>query len=412
MQVAVDGIFDSMEGLPDFQFSVFNEFCNLETALGNDWPMPDDMFLNPGPPCLQRNCLAPDEPGGFEPIALDIPLDFENQMAATASQDYRLQTVLAASYKRPEGKELTELLLGTVIFQSVRAFIVGVCAAGTLLHYLSGEDQSPNPVVKCQSSAEIMSFARFVANARSQVLEPLLLRYQALQPIHLALSTCLALLQSGWICSIRGVEQYTMAVAKVLSAVLGNDVICAAFITQLVQRCSSAASEIEPEFRCDRPGNDVPVDDLTHIQNRVAHETSDGSTQRLSTHSVSDYNQPMSLTSELRITSHSSAPGSAAESRHSSSTPSSASFTPLSVPNNSPSAQPQFCICKVDGCNKQYNGPDAPSNLRRHKREKHDGKRFACPFDGCPHTSPRRSNLKTHWKRHHRGVEMPHCLTS
>lgn len=62
-------------------------------------------------------------------------------------------------------------------------------------------------------------------------------------------------------------------------------------------------------------------------------------------------------------------------------------------------------------CKKTYTGGDAISNLRRHRREFHEGKKtLRCPFEGCPLVSPRKDNLRRHWLHRHRGVEMPRWL--
>lgn len=73
---------------------------------------------------------------------------------------------------------------------------------------------------------------------------------------------------------------------------------------------------------------------------------------------------------------------------------------------------PSFRTCEFPGCEKRYNGPDASTNLRRHKREKHGlGKSQDCPFPECAFTTMRRHNLKMHWRRRHKGVDIPHCLS-
>jgi hypothetical protein len=127
MQVAVDGILDSMERSPDFQFSVFEEFCNFDEATPSAlWPIPDDLLLDSKSPLLHRNYEAPDEPAGSQVFAPDIALDLDNQITGRASQEYMLQTPLPALGKAPNGKELAELLLATIIFQTVRSFIGGM----------------------------------------------------------------------------------------------------------------------------------------------------------------------------------------------------------------------------------------------------------------------------------------------
>ncbi|KAL2856803.1 hypothetical protein BJX68DRAFT_229495 [Aspergillus pseudodeflectus] len=419
MQVAVDGILDSMERSPDFRFSVFEEFCNFdEAATSTPWPIPDELLPDSESPSLYRNCEALDESGGSEVFAPDIALDLDNQITGMSSQEYILETPLPALGNPPAGKELAELLLATIIFRTVRSFIEYLYAAGTLLHHLSGKEEYRKPLVKSRSSIEITSYALFVTNAHWQVLVPLLRTYQSLHSVHLALSTCLALLHTGWICSLDGVRNYAIGVAQSLAALFDGESVFPDFIIELLRRCSNAASQINPRFHCIPAGGDVPMYDLTCIDSRMTQEISDdGSSQQPSTQSTACGNHVMAITSEPCITNseqslecNCSVPGSA-ESRHRALTPSTASFTPLSAPHST-SIQPQFRVCGIDGCNKRYNGPDASSNLRRHKREKHDGKRFPCPFSECPHISARRSNLKTHWKRHHRGLGMPHCLTS
>jgi hypothetical protein len=176
-------------------------------------------------------------------------------------------------------------------------------AAGTLLHHLSGTEEYRKPLVKSRSSIEITSYALFVTNAHWQVLVPLLRSYQSLHSVHLALSTCLALLHTGWICSLDGVRNYAIGVAQSLAALFDGQSVFPDFIIELLRRCSNAASQINPRFHCIPAGGDVPMYDLTCIDSRMTQETSDdGSSQQPSTQSTACGNYVMAITSEPCIT--------------------------------------------------------------------------------------------------------------
>lgn len=71
----------------------------------------------------------------------------------------------------------------------------------------------------------------------------------------------------------------------------------------------------------------------------------------------------------------------------------------------------QPSVCDHPGCDKVYNGGDGANSLRRHKREKHEGKSsWTCPFPGCPLVSARQHNLRLHWVNSHGHTPMPPWL--
>ena len=71
----------------------------------------------------------------------------------------------------------------------------------------------------------------------------------------------------------------------------------------------------------------------------------------------------------------------------------------------------RLCACDFAGCDKVYSGMDGANNLRRHKREKHEGKSsWPCPFQGCLLVFTRQHNLRQHWIKFHAHTPLPTSL--
>jgi hypothetical protein len=66
-------------------------------------------------------------------------------------------------------------------------------------------------------------------------------------------------------------------------------------------------------------------------------------------------------------------------------------------------------VCTKPGCNRTFTGYDRKTNLRRHVREVHEGKKVECPA-ACGY-SGRLDNIRTHWGRKHSALAVPDCLT-
>lgn len=81
-------------------------------------------------------------------------------------------------------------------------------------------------------------------------------------------------------------------------------------------------------------------------------------------------------------------------------------------PRVEPSTQTvRLCTCDFAGCDKVYSGMNGANNLRRHKREKHEGK-SAWPCQGCTLVFTRQHNLRQHWIKFHTHTPLPTSLVA
>jgi len=104
-----------------------------------------------------------------------------------------------------------------------------------------------------------------------------------------------------------------------------------------------------------------------------------------------------------------SSPAIVLEESPSNSSTSSAHIAPLPEAAGGSASGILYCeTCATAGFAKSFSGPDAECNLRRHTREKHEGKTFPCPSCHAPFS--RLHNLRTHWMRKHKEMDMPASL--
>ena len=101
----------------------------------------------------------------------------------------------------------------------------------------NGNENQSQSILRTRSSTAITGLCKFIKSARTKIFEPLL-RDENLAPMRPAVSVCLSLLESGWLCSVEVIERHTMAVAKVVSGLLSAERNLGNFISQLL-RCSS-----------------------------------------------------------------------------------------------------------------------------------------------------------------------------
>ncbi|KAL9622237.1 MAG: hypothetical protein Q9160_003420 [Pyrenula sp. 1 TL-2023] len=309
----------------------------------------------------------------------------------------------------------------TVIFLKALEFIAYIFDLGFLLLSFISDEIFTGEIHSQQSSTARLRCTSAVENIKFRIINPLRLdtRLKDLLPF---LNVAAKLVELGWIMCVRDLETYLVSIVRHFGL---SYELFQQFTHEILSLCLQASQKID--FRHvyrDSSKNIAPYDhqyakakfesemaafdhDSPPPQTTAAQESTDLATDSLqSVESTSNtlFQPPYPIDSTEAILNRASL--SPATSALSPIIPSSNSTY---IPPPSPTSTPISCTCTE--CNKTYTGGDSLSNLRRHRREFHEGKRaLACPFEDCPSVSRRKDNLRRHWLRKHRGVEMPRWL--
>lgn len=319
------------------------------------------------------------------------------------------------------------LLVQTIFFLQFLGFVTYLINLGVLFVYLSGVDRCCLPkLIECSTTAT-SSFIRYVDIAKYRILSPLRLnpKFSNLGPL---LVVPVKLLETGWIWSLRDLEEYMISMARRFSR---SPEVFQSFTTEILKGCLTAASEIDYEYIYREDHDDADDYSMEYIKIRQEKEVasfvaSEGTTSNATPVHVADASISDSVAAELlapvsrkRASAESFEPATKHVRRASPtqtfqapniSSDEEDNLAPESVGNHSTETiQPS--TCNFPGCKKAYSGWDGANNLRRHKKEKHEGSSsWPCSFGGCPIVSTRLHNLRQHWIKSHGPTPLPTWL--
>ncbi|MCJ1267175.1 hypothetical protein MMC22_007060 [Lobaria immixta] len=327
----------------------------------------------------------------------------------------------------PKLTPVRELLVQTIFFLQFLEFVTYLINLGVLFVYLSGVDRCCLPkLIECSTTAT-SSFIRYVDIAKYRILNPLHLnpKFSNLGPL---LVVPVKLLETGWIWSLRDLEEYMISMARRFSR---SCEVFQSFTTEILKGCLTAASEIDYEYIYREDHDDADDYSMEYIKIRQEKEVasfvgSEGTTSNATPVQVADASISDSVDTEFlapfsrkRASEESFEPATKHVRR---AIPARTFQTPKVIsdeedklapepPGNSSTKTIQPSACDFPGCEKAYSGGDGANSLRRHKREKHQGSSsWPCPFGGCPTVSTRLHNLRQHWIKSHGPTPLPTWL--
>ncbi|KAI9687403.1 MAG: hypothetical protein M1820_010472 [Bogoriella megaspora] len=319
---------------------------------------------------------------------------------------------------KASGNTAIAILCATVIFQIVLSYMNYVCGLGDLLTYFAG-----NPNMRRRAGGIFSTSSSLKENSLQilvKVLHPLLTHHE-LEELKSVVGVTSAALQQGFFACLREVEDYLVHLGRFFARSKRSYMV---LISKSLKYMGSAALASFSSTSLCPCGTDRGFYTGKEIKAREAEQARWASDRFSNCHgrnTVKEATFPTWTASGLEELSSSSNTTSSFDSiqtgeSNSSSTsgeaPASAfgiHIAPLPALTSPAVGGTLHCdTCSNAGIVKGFNGPDAQCNLRRHVREKHEGKKFRCPSCGDP--SPRLHNLRTHWKRKHKGVDMPASL--
>ncbi|CAH0021221.1 unnamed protein product [Clonostachys rhizophaga] len=290
-----------------------------------------------------------------------------------------------------------QCLIGTILFQVVVIFLKIMSHAGSILQILSGctsiEPSSTSEGLGGKNDPA--SSGSFLAEMREHAIEPLRLKFLEYHTHFIGLlESGYSLIKAGCIKSLQEFEKYLVHASLHFS----NSKDFMFLVHSVLSQCLKCSSKMS--------WNDLYHDGLCadeystrYFDRRMGEEqaTADAifSDQGPTGASLSEVasNSASSRTSKSPLDSNMSSPSSKTDTADSVST-----------------RQGKIERCSHQGCGKVYTGVDARVNLRRHVRCKHEPSKWRCPGSGCELATPRRDNLRKHFKTKHPDETMPPWL--
>ncbi|CAG9949832.1 unnamed protein product [Clonostachys rosea f. rosea IK726] len=291
-----------------------------------------------------------------------------------------------------------QCLIGTILFQVVVIFLKIMSHAGSILQVLSG-CTSIDPSSTSEGLAgknNPASSGPFLAEMREHAIEPLRLKFSEYHTHFIGLlESGYSLIKLGCITSLQEFEKYLVHASLHFSKSKKDFMFLVQSVLSQCLKCSSKMSwnDLYHDGLCADEYSTRYVDRRMEEEQATADAifSEQGTTDASSSEAAS--NSSTSRTSKSPLDSTMSSPSSKADT-----------YDAVS------SCQGKIEKCSHQGCGKVYTGVDARVNLRRHVRCKHEPIKWKCPGSGCELATPRRDNLRKHFKTKHPGETMPPWL--
>ncbi|KAL9110986.1 MAG: hypothetical protein Q9227_004601 [Pyrenula ochraceoflavens] len=289
-------------------------------------------------------------------------------------------------------------ITGALIFSKALEFLAYLFQLGPLLLYLIGGQVSTSRDCFKQSSQEKLRSAKLTEDIKFRIINPLRLdtRFEDLIPV---VKVATRFVELGW--------QFTSC-----------HELFRQFTQEVLSLCLRASHDIDFDHVYGYRSHTTAKYNHQYVKAKFASETADFNPaspqpERSPAENLSNPTEDITSFLETPLSPQTLAPqqtdltSPVANPSSLFNPPSDPPASTLS-PNSTRLSTPIPRACST--CNKTYTGGDSLSNLRRHQREAHEGKTLRCPYQGCRSVSPRKDNLRNHWLRRHRGVEMPKWL--